>query len=195
MQCASRIARSLVFISVLAAPVVQERTCAEELSQKTVSELAGKLLEKRAVDGLSVGFIQGDRHGTYHFGKATSNGVRPSDLTVYEIGSASKLFTSLLVADAAVSKQIELTKPVDVKNKAKIAFPSREGRQISWLDLCVHRSGLPRLPSNLAAVSLVNPYRAYYAVNAAEFLASIGFHANQARSRSIQTSPFRYWAT
>jgi hypothetical protein len=84
--------------------------------------------------------------------------------------SDSKLFTSLLVADAAVREQIELTKPVVVENEAKIAFPAREGRRISWLDLCVHRSGLPRLPSNLSTVSARNPYRGCSTVNAAEFL-------------------------
>ena len=170
MLCASPIARSLVLISVLAGPVFQERACAEELSEKIVSELAGKLVEKGAVDGVSVGFIQGDRHGTYHFGKATSNGVRPNDLTVYEIGSASKLFTSLLVADAAVRKQIELAKPADVKNKAKIAFPSREGRQISWLTCACIVQAYHDYRVTYGAVSLKNPYRAYYAVNAAEFL-------------------------
>ena len=124
MRPASRIARSFVLLSLVASTSAFALSCcAEELSKEIVSELAGKLLEDGAVDGLSVGFIQGDRYGTFHFGSAARSGVPPNNLTVYEIGSISKLFTSLLVADAAVRKQIDLTKPAEVENEAKIAFP------------------------------------------------------------------------
>ena len=170
MKCFSPTAGLFLFLSLFAATSIHATASAEDLSENLVNELAGKLVKEGVMDGLSVGFIQGDRYGTYHFGKATSGGERPNNLTIYEIGSVSKLFTSLLVADAAVQKQIVLLNPVEVENKAKIVLPSYGGRRINWLDLCSHRSGLPRLPSNLTVVSIENPYRAYNAVNAAEFL-------------------------
>ena len=169
-QFATLFVRFLVFVLLLVVPGMSGIACAEELTEEIVKQLAEDLVEDGDADGLSVGFIQGDRYGTYHFGTANSSGARPNNLTVYEIGSISKVFTSLLVGDAAVRGEIELTKPAVVDNKAGIVLPAHEGRQISWLDLCVHRSGLPRLPSNLPVTSLRNPYREYNAKKAAEFL-------------------------
>jgi hypothetical protein len=69
-----------------------------------------------------------------------------------------------------VRGEIDLDAPADIANAAGIRLPSRDGRPIQWLDLVTHRSGLPRLPGNLHATDLVNPYRQYDSKKAAEFL-------------------------
>ena len=50
--------------------------------------------------------------------------------------------------------------------------PEYQGKQITLLDLSVHRSGLPRLPSNLSGIGSGNPYAKYDSNKAYEFLAS-----------------------
>ncbi|HEY2761817.1 MAG TPA: serine hydrolase domain-containing protein, partial [Pirellulales bacterium] len=97
-------------------------------------------------------------------------GEKPTSATVYELGSISKVFTSLLLADAVSRGAIKLNAPAEVKNAAGIQLPSREGHAITWLELSTHRSGLPRLPANLNAMDLVNPYHDYDSKKAAEFL-------------------------
>src|SRR4029079_14549082 len=128
------------------------------------------LVEKHVVDGLSVGYIEGEHWGIMHFGSANKEGEKPNSSPIYELGSISKVFTSLLLADAVARGEIDLSTPVEVRNAAGIKLPSRDGRQITWLDFSTHRTGLPRLPENLGALSLVNPYSEYDSKKAAEFL-------------------------
>jgi len=133
----------------------------QNLADAAVEKAARPLVEKRVVDGLSVGYIAGKHQGTVHLGSPNRAGKRPDDTTLYEIGSVTKVFTSLMLADAVVRSEIDLNAAADVPNAAGIRLPSRDGRSIRWIDLCTHRSGLPRNPDNLQATDLINPWRDY----------------------------------
>ena len=117
----------------------------QNLTDEWVEKAAGPLVENRVVDGLSVGYIEGEHWGIVHLGSSGQAGKKADNLTVYELGSISKLFTSLLLADAVLRGEINLHAAADVANPAGIRLPSREGRSIKWIDLSTHRSGLPRL--------------------------------------------------
>ena len=145
---------------------------AQNLTDPWVEKMAAALVENRIVDGLSVGYIEGERFGTVHFGSSTAADKKPNNLTLYELGSVSKVFTSLLLADAVVREEIDLDAAIKVTNPARIRLPSRDGRSITWLDLSTHRSGLPRLPSNLPLTDLADPYAKYDSKKAAAFLKS-----------------------
>jgi CubicO group peptidase (beta-lactamase class C family) len=95
---------------------------------------------------------------------------KANNLTVYEIGSVSKVFTGLLLADAVIRGEIDLNAAAEATNAAGIRLPSRDGRSITWLDLSTHRAGLPRLPGNLPLTNTSDPYRDYDAKKAAAFL-------------------------
>ncbi|PHS02580.1 MAG: hypothetical protein COA78_20705 [Blastopirellula sp.] len=142
----------------------------QNLTDQWVEKMAGPLVEDRIADGLSIGYIEGEHWGIVHLGTSNRAKKKADNLTVYELGSISKVFTSLLLADAVVRGEIELNAAVDADNQAGIRFPSRDGRSIQWIDLSTHRSGLPRLPSNITPTSLKNPYRDYDSKKAAEFL-------------------------
>ena len=122
----------------------------QNLTDQWVEKAARPLVENRVVDGLSVGYIEGKHQGIVHLGSSDRLGKPPDDTTLYEIGSVSKVFTSLMLADAVVRGEIDLNAAADVANPAGIRLPSREGRSIRWIDLSTHRSGLPRIPGNLA---------------------------------------------
>ncbi len=142
----------------------------QNLTDQWVEKAARPLVEKRVADGLSVGYIEGTRHGIVHLGSSSRAGKLADDLTVYEIGSVSKVFTGLMLADAVVRGEIDLNAAAVVANPAGIRLPSRDGRSIKWIDLSTHRSGLPRIPGNLLATNLTNPYRDYDSTKAAAFL-------------------------
>ena len=146
---------------------------AQELSDEMVQEAAVPLIENKVVDGISIGYIQGDKQGTIHLGRSGTKDAPADNSTLYEIGSISKVFTSLLLADAVVRDKIELNDDANIENSSGIEFPSRDGQSISWLDLSTHRSGLPRLPSNMDATTLTNPYALYDSKKAAEALAEL----------------------
>jgi CubicO group peptidase (beta-lactamase class C family) len=142
----------------------------QNLTDQWVEKAARPLVENRVVDGLSVGYIEGKHQGIVHLGSSNRFGKPPDDLTLYEIGSVSKVFTSLMLADLVVRGEIDLNAAADVPNPAGIRLPSRDGRSIKWIDLSTHRSGLPRIPGNLAATSTMDPYRDYDSKKAAAFL-------------------------
>ncbi len=142
----------------------------QHLTEEWVKKMAAPMVENRIADGLSVGYIEGDKWGIVHLGTSNRAKKKADNLTVYEIGSLSKIFTSLLLADAVVRGDIDLNAAVEVDNQAGIRLPTYESTSIKWIDLSTHRSGLPRLPENLPLTNLTNPYRDYDSLKAAEFL-------------------------
>jgi len=142
----------------------------QNLTDQWVEKTAAPLVENRIADGLSIGYIEGQHYGTVHLGTSNEAREKAANQTVYEIGSISKVFTSLLLADAVVRGELDLDAPADVANAAGLRFPARDGKSITWLDLSTHRSGLPRLPDNLQLTNKANPYRDYGSKKAAAFL-------------------------
>ena len=92
--------------------------------------------------------------------------------TLYEIGSITKAFTSLLLADMVERGEVALDDPVAKYLPAGVKMPERNGRQITLLDLATHRSGLPRMPSNFNPKDPVRPYVDYPVERLYEFLSS-----------------------
>jgi D-alanyl-D-alanine-carboxypeptidase/D-alanyl-D-alanine-endopeptidase len=66
--------------------------------------------------------------------------------TVFEIGTLTKIFTALLLADAAQRGEVTLTDPVAKYLPHGTKMPPVRGRAIELLDLATHTSGLPLWP-------------------------------------------------
>src|ERR1700682_5303606 len=92
--------------------------------------------------------------------------------TLFEIGSATKVFTSLLLAEAVRRGEVALTDPVAKYLSAGVKVPERGGRKITLQDLATHTSGLPRLPTNLNPADATNPYADFTVKQVYEFLSS-----------------------
>src|SRR5580658_7815830 len=69
--------------------------------------------------------------------------------TVFEIGSVSKVFTALLLADMVRKGEVALADPAAKYLPAGVRIPDRNGRSITLLDLATHTSGLPFMPDEL----------------------------------------------
>jgi hypothetical protein len=67
--------------------------------------------------------------------------------SLFEIGSITKTFTGLLLAQMVVKRELDLGDPVRELLPAGTA-PAPSGPEITLLDLATHRSGLPRMPDN-----------------------------------------------
>jgi serine-type D-Ala-D-Ala carboxypeptidase/endopeptidase len=83
--------------------------------------------------------------------------------TVFEIGSVTKVFTSLLLAEAVRRGEVEFGTPLRDLVPAGVRVPELDGRQIMLEHLATHTSGLPRSPLRRAAelraaLTGVNPY-------------------------------------
>lgn len=97
------------------------------------------------------------------WGKARDGDVAPPDgTTVFEIGSVTKTFTGLLLADAVERKEVKLDDPVRALLPPGVAPALAKGDvDITLLDLATHTSGLPRIPDNMDRNDLVDPYGKY----------------------------------
>ncbi len=84
-------------------------------AQKSLPEDVAKSIQERIANGHSpsivVGIIDKDGPQYYLFGNKTEGGDPVNEHTIYEIGSISKTFTGLLLADMAVRTQLIVDDP------------------------------------------------------------------------------------
>jgi serine-type D-Ala-D-Ala carboxypeptidase/endopeptidase len=119
------------------------------------------LLDARLKDGgvaLAAGVLAGGRSD---FAGASVRGPRPDADSRFEIGSITKTFTALLLAEAVVRGELKLDDAVEavLPDGLKLRDSARE--PLRWLDLATHRSGMPRLATNIAPARLDDPYADY----------------------------------
>src|SRR2546421_5822242 len=156
----------LVFCSTLYAqtttqnpPSAAQAPAASEVVKKILADRVD--LYKKSV-GMVVGTIGPQGSRIYSYGKvASDSSAAPDGDTLYEIGSATKVFTSLLLADMVKRGEVRLDDPVAKYLPASVKVPERNGRKITLVDLATHTSGLPRLSNNLKPKDMANPYADY----------------------------------
>jgi D-alanyl-D-alanine-carboxypeptidase/D-alanyl-D-alanine-endopeptidase len=133
--------------------------------------LVDRIDAQRQSVGIVVGVIEPAGRRVVAYGSLAKGDTRPlNGDTIFEIGSITKVFTSLLLADAVERHEVALTDPVAKFLPAKVKVPERGGRSITLQDLSTHTSGLPRLPTNLAPKDPANPYADYSAEDLYTFL-------------------------
>jgi D-alanyl-D-alanine-carboxypeptidase/D-alanyl-D-alanine-endopeptidase len=120
----------------------------------------------RVDNGWSVGIVIGvvDSTGSRYFsyGSTARTGGRPVDeRTVFEIGSVTKAFTALALADMVVHGEVGLDDPVQRYLPDSVHVPSLDGKEITLRLLSAQRSGLPRMPNNFAPADPNNPFADY----------------------------------
>ncbi len=92
--------------------------------------------------------------------------------TLFEVGSVTKTFTALLLADMVLKGELKLIDPVEKWLPDGILLRDKTGAPIQLLDLATHRSGLPRLPSGFAPSNQADPYVDYRETELLRYLRS-----------------------
>jgi D-alanyl-D-alanine-carboxypeptidase/D-alanyl-D-alanine-endopeptidase len=135
-------------------------------SDSAIRALATSVIDVSGDVGAVVGVIEADSTR-----RIITIGTAPYDgNTLFEIGSITKVFTGILLAEMAERGEVRLDQPVAELLPAGTRVPSRNGRQIRLVDLATHSSGLPRLPNNFAPADITNPYVDYDDAKLYEFL-------------------------
>ena len=143
-----------------------------ETLEDRIRAKAAPLVEDGGCVGLMVGVLDGEESSVVGLGVVEQGGEAPIGSTIFEIGSISKVFTGLLLAEMADRGVVSLETPVVELLPEGVEVPEFEGRAITLLDLSTHVSGLPRLPSNFAPKDPLNPYLDYDAGDLYAFLSS-----------------------
>jgi D-alanyl-D-alanine-carboxypeptidase/D-alanyl-D-alanine-endopeptidase len=146
--------------------------CAADVAApEKIDALVQPLVEGGWMVGAAVGLI--DENGTQirGYGRISENDAQaPRADTVFEIGSISKVFTGLLLAQMVEDGLVKLDQPVQQLLGDTMTVPKGE-REITLADLVTHSSGLPRMPGNFKPKDPTNPYADYSVEQMAQFLA------------------------
>jgi CubicO group peptidase (beta-lactamase class C family) len=117
--------------------------------------------------GIVVGLVTPSGSRTIAYGTAAKDGTQTVDAnTVYDIGSITKVFTALALADMVEHREVALGDPVAKFLPKDIAVPA-----VTFADLATHTAGLPLRPDNLAPKDPDNKYAQYGVADLYGFLA------------------------
>ena len=135
--------------------------------------LTGRIDGERAGIGIVVGVIDAGGRRVVSYGRSDPADGRALDGdSEFEIGSITKAFTALLMADMVEHGDVALDDPAGKYLPAGVTMPERDGKPITLVDLATHTSGLPRLPANFAPRDAANPFADYGTDQLFQFLAS-----------------------
>ena len=161
--------RLAVFVFLIFAT---QTLAAQDISQSVKDHIKARVDEGHNAS-IALAYVQGDTVSFYNYGKtARPNGTLVNEHTVYEIGSISKVFTCILLADEVLKGQLLLTDPVAKFLPKDVTIPQRDGREITLKDLATHTSGLPVMPSNFTPADASNPFADYTVKQLYDFLSS-----------------------
>lgn len=136
-----------------------------------VDRLAAPLIDAELVVGMAVGVRDAAGPRAWGYGRVARHGeAAPDGRTLFEIGSATKAFTGVLLAVAVARGEAALDTPAQRFLPEAVPLPAPGGRAITLRDLATHTSGLPRMPDNFAPADPANPYADYTVAQLHEFL-------------------------
>jgi CubicO group peptidase (beta-lactamase class C family) len=125
--------------------------------------LEQRLKEEPVGSAISVAVI--DEKGTkfYNFGKTSKQKDASSadKNTVFEIGSITKVFTGILLAEAIRRGEVKLDDPISKYLPKTIPPLKYKDKEITFFDLTTHGSALPSLPDDFEPKDILNPYSDY----------------------------------
>ncbi len=133
--------------------------------------LAGRLDEEHDGVSLVAGVVDATGHRIVaHRAESFPDAPTPGGDTLFEIGSNTKVFTALLLAEMAERGEVRLDDPAALFLPAGVTLPERGGRQITLAQLATHTSGLPRDADNYAPTDRANPFADFTVERLYDFL-------------------------
>ncbi len=166
--------RRRLLLAGLALPAIGRRVVAQEQPVPapprpvgpSVEDIRAILVERAGPGRDSLGYVAGiidaDDRQLLAVGQSGAPDGRGLDAdSVFEIGSITKVFTALLLADMVQRGEVALDDPVERYLPPEGRPRAYQGHPMTLLDLATYTSGLPRMPSNFAPKDAANPYADY----------------------------------
>jgi CubicO group peptidase (beta-lactamase class C family) len=119
---------------------------------------------------IAVGLLDNGEQSQWLFGAVEPGGAKPTADTVYEIGSTTRCFTGLLLADAVLARKLRLDDTLG-KIFTDIRFADPKLAATTLGEIAAHRAGLPAIASNLFPRSVDDPYVTFDAAALNAYLA------------------------
>jgi D-alanyl-D-alanine-carboxypeptidase/D-alanyl-D-alanine-endopeptidase len=147
---------SIVFSSAIAYSGTSTATPATSSIDKevTISPPVKNFILSQIVNkskaAIVIGFVNPNGTRIFSLGNISkANNIPVNENTLLDIGSITKTFTTLLLADMVQQGIVNLNDPIEKYLPASVKVPEFNGHKITFEDLATHTSGLPFLPSNI----------------------------------------------
>jgi serine-type D-Ala-D-Ala carboxypeptidase/endopeptidase len=162
-----------VLIALLVFGAVLHSTVASAQSPDSTSaaadslgiQLQAFLDENESVRSIAGGVVVDGRRTTAARGVLSDSGAAASPASIYPIGSITKAFVGLVLADRETKGRLSPADPVASLLPDSLSLAAGDTAAVTLGQLVTHTSGLPRLPDNLDEpsefVNLFDPYAAY----------------------------------
>ncbi len=98
--------------------------------------------------GVSIGIINGRHIYFIHSGRQAGSDLPVDSATLFEVGSVTKTFTGLLLAQQMVNHRIRQNAYMDAYLPAQVKLHPDLRRRVKITDLASHQSGLPNLSND-----------------------------------------------
>jgi serine-type D-Ala-D-Ala carboxypeptidase/endopeptidase len=133
-----------------------------QLPLDSIKSIIRQEMYNKRSKGIVVGTINEKGMQVFGYGVARDDSNKqPDGNTLYEIGSITKVFTSLLLADMVQKGEVKLDDPISKYLPKTVKTPTKNGKEITLLHLATHTSGFPREAGNLSSSDPNNPYTGY----------------------------------
>lgn len=136
--------RIVFTISLLSVAVQVAIGQTQPAADAAIQQLGTAFIQEKARVGLSIGIVRNGKTAFYNFGTTEKGKDQlPTQNTIYEIGSISKTFGSLLLARAVVDKKVNIDD--DIRKYLDGDYPNLayEGKPIKLVNLTNWTSELP----------------------------------------------------
>lgn len=146
----------------------------KDIGTLTLKQAIDNIVNPRLKVGAIIGVILKNQRHVFAYGTKERNGNEaPDSNTVFEIGSSTKTFTAIMLADMHLKGIVNLEDnarkylPAD-----KVTLPGSNGTKITLLHLATHTSGIPGMPDNVEEnqTNPADPFSTYTVDNMYEFL-------------------------
>ena len=130
-----------------------------------VEKLVRPYIQQEITTGMCIAIIQNGIVRRYSYGEVEKGNKKlPNpETTIFEIGSVTKTFTSLLLAKEVLRNKMNLKDAINKYLPDSIPSLRYKNTAITLQHLANHTSGFPRLPANIfsGVVDPQDPYRHY----------------------------------
>lgn len=159
----------LLFVSIGWIANAQETKISDEVKNHIKERV-----DKGINTGIVVALIDGNDVEYFSYGTADSKtGRKVDENSIFEIGSISKVFTGVMIADEIVKGKMKPSDPIAKYLPDAVKVPTRNGKEITINDIATHSSSLPRMPDNFKPANPNNPYADYTIKMAYEFVSGV----------------------
>ena len=146
----------------------------ENSDMLTLKQAIDNIVKPRLKIGAIIGVILQNQRHVFAYGAKERNGSAAPDCnTVFEIGSNTKTFTAIILADMHLKANVNLEDNVEIYHPAeKVTIPTSNGTKINLTHLATHTSGIPSMPGNIEEhqTNPSDPFSSYTVDHMYEFL-------------------------